>query len=582
MNKITPRYYQNEFYEATIDAWANQGYWDDATQKWSEERVPYASCCPASGKSLMLAMLSEWALNRGGRVIQLVPKLEHVKQNYNELIGYTAHNTDIGICCSKLKKFQTSRQCVIATASSFMSRRANSGAFNVCLIDELHNVSNDPNSRYRKIITSLRRQNPRMLITGVSGTCYRMGQGYIHNDCVKGKALFTDMVYETEIPRMIAEGYLSHIENISGDIHVNTDELKLAGYDYDTTAMAVKFDAICDDAVKDLKAKCEAYNIQTGIIFASNVANAEKIAELWGNDEIKVLHGGIKDKERDSILKWLETGSGRRIVVNPNILCEGYDFKALDLVCLMRSTTSLGLYVQMVCRVIRAFETKKVGYLCDFGMNIERHGSLDSLNEPKQRKRKGDIPKKLCDSILELDFIDDDGYLHKQGSHCNTLNILSAKKCKLCGAHFVSDDETGGYSMRSYSQILKDKEDSKRTEHPVSSVEFEIAISGKTGIKMIKMNLYNDASVEIVSKYLCLDHKGTAQTISKSFLRKMFKNQSDYYKLGAVGVNVDNMYQLLSDKDMYANFFKKISGVVIAPQKDSPRHSEIKNLIFEV
>lgn len=580
--KITPRYYQNEFEEAILDAWRNQGYWDDGTQKWTEERVPYASCCPASGKSLMLAMLTEWALNRGGRVIQLVPKREHVKQNYKELIGYTDHNTDVGICCSKLSKFQISRKCVIATASSFLSRRASSGSFNVCLIDELHNVSNDPNSRYRKIITSLRRQNPKMLIAGVSGTCYRMGQGYIHNDCVKGKALFTDMVYETEISRMIEEGYLSHIENISGDIHIDTDSLPISGYDYDTSAMAVKFDVICYDAVQDLKAKCDAYNINTGIIFASNVANSKKIAELWGNDEIKVLHGNIKDKERDSILNWLENGTGRRIVVNPNILCEGYDFKALDLVCLMRSTMSLGLYVQMCCRVIRAFETKTVGYLCDYGTNVDRHGSLDDLNEPKRRKRKGDIPRKLCDSTLELDFIDNEGFLHKQGSECNTLNILSAKKCKLCGAHFISDDETGGYSMRSDSQILRDKEDSKRYEHEVADVEFEIAISGKSGIKMIKMTLYNSDFKEIVSKYLCLNHKGTAQIISKSFLRKMFKNQSDYYKLGAVGVNVDNMYELVSDKETYGNFFKKISSVIVAPQKDSPRHSEIKNIIFEL
>lgn len=567
MSKKTLRWYQKEAV-------------DEIVKSWKRGEVPYTNCCPGSGKSLMLAELSERCLKQGGRVIQLVPKLEHVNQNYREMFNHSDHKNDIGICCSKLQKFQTSRKCVIATASSFLRRRATSGAFNVCLIDEVHNVPNDLDSGYRKIITSLLRQNPRMLIAGVSGTPYRMSQGMMHESCIKGPALFTHQVYETPIPKMIEEGFLCHIESISGDVEIDVTGLKMSGQDYDTSAMAVKFEQICEDAVKDTKLKIDLYDIQTGIIFVSNVSNAEHVKKLWGNDEIRVLHGGVTDSERKSIIKWLETGSGRRFVVNPNILTEGYDFPQLDLVVLMRATASLRLYVQMTTRAIRAHSDKIRGYILDFGQNISRHGPIDATIPPKGKKKKGDAPSKPCTIILDKTIIDkDDGSKHLKGTQCFKSNLLSAKFCKLCGAEFIPENEEGKYSMRSKADILQMKIDSETFVYDVAKVYYEVAYSRKDQNPMIKVRFYDEDINHIHDHYLCLSHRGFARDNSIKMLISMLKNPSDYSDIAQFegGVNVDNVLLLLDNDDYREQYFKKIKSITLAPQVGG-RFKELKSI----
>jgi superfamily II DNA or RNA helicase len=844
MSKKLLRWYQKEAVDAIV-------------KSWHRGEVPYCNCCPGSGKSLMLAELSERCLKQGGRVIQLVPKLEHVNQNYREMFNHSNHKNDIGICCSKLQKFQTSRKCVIATSSSFLRRRATSGAFNVCLIDECftgdtlistpngmkqiklvnsgdmiynaigvgfvekimikpsneiyilefdngnriectgnhpffttkgwekardleigrdffskeglsllwervltdkknrkwssnkiyntkkmgrpemlleilleeinesnegriskkkskviidkirtqtyksrwerpititssigiascfrgwmesriinknicrsqewnisellqsryresrlknsyrntrleswhnrktdirykkeretcfprlvsisieqresitpvynisvsghpsyfangilvhncHNVPNDLESGYRKIITSLLRQNPRMLIAGVSGTPYRMSQGMMHESCIKGPALFTHQVYETPIPKMIEEGFLCHIESISGDVEIDVTGLKMSGQDYDTSAMAVKFEQICEDAVKDAKLKIDLYDIQTGIIFVSNVSNAEHVKNLWGNDEIRVLHGGISDSERKTIIKWLETGSGRRFVVNPNILTEGYDFPELDLVVLMRATASLRLYVQMTTRAIRAHSEKERGYILDYGQNIDRHGPIDATIPPKGKKKKGEAPSKPCTIILDKTIIDkDDGSKHLKGTQCFKSNLLSAKFCRLCGAEFIPENEEGKYSMRSKADILQMKINAETYTYEIANVYYEKSYSRKDNTPMIKARFYDEDVNHIHDSYLTLNHSGFARDNAIKMLISMLKNPSDYSDIAQFegGINVDNVLLLLENEEYKERYFKRVKSITLAPSIKT-KFKELKSISY--
>jgi superfamily II DNA or RNA helicase len=101
-----------------------------------EGHTPYLSVSTGGGKSLILAHLTDKAMNQGLRVLQLVPSKELVEQNAQESFEYVKTPSDIGICCSKLKKFQVHRKAVIATYTSFLRRRSTSGRFDVLLIDE--------------------------------------------------------------------------------------------------------------------------------------------------------------------------------------------------------------------------------------------------------------------------------------------------------------------------------------------------------------------------------------------------------------------------------------------------------------
>ena len=168
---------------------------------------------------------------------------------------------------------------------------------------------------------------------------------------------------------------------------------------------------------------------------------------------------------------------------------------------------------------------------------------------------------------------------HHKGQQCGYDNILSAKKCKCCGAHFITESENGLYSMRSQADILKAKQDEKTQVHEVGNIGFEIVESRNTGIEMIKM-IFMTEDYEVIHNHLmCLNHKGIAGDIAKRFLMRLFKNPKDYYKLGAVGVNVTNIHPLLDEH--YNTFFKKVVEVTIRPQKDNAKYMEVKSLRFE-
>jgi DNA repair protein RadD len=525
--KKQPRYYQTEAAKALVKSMLT-GY-----------QKPYAQICTGGGKSLILAMLSNYALKQGARVLQIVPTMELASQNYKEAIGYIDAPEKAGIVCSKLNRFQYGKDLVIATPGSIINK-LRTGLFDFVFVDECHLLSVKPEGQYYKILDKI--GSP--YYCGVSATPYRFGQGELHNDCADGKALFTHKVYETDIKRLIAEGYLSHVESISGDVEIDTTDLKMKGRDYDTDLMCVKFDKIMEPAVKDIKLKFEHYGINSALLFCSNLENARKVVELWGNDDIAMAHGEMNTGDRNRLVNWIKTHPGKRYIVNVGLYTTGFDYPALDCVVFLRATTSLNLYMQICGRVIRAADGKFKGYVLDYGTNIDRFGSIDETLPPVTRKQRKEAPIKVC--LL-----------------CNTVNLLNAKKCKDCEAQFISNNEDGLYSMRSRAEILKAKE---VQTYDIDEVVYSSDMSSN-GNPMITIHFISN-NKNIHKEFLNLEHPGNAKNIARAKFRELFKDTNDYYALIKAGreINVDNAYYLLENQK---SFFKKIKSINLRKQEDS-------------
>lgn len=552
MKKI-PREHQQEAYTELIKDIAQGGR-------------PYAHMSTGSGKALVCAMLAEKCRKQGGRALILVPSSELVTQNAKEFHDFTDDNRSYGICSAKLGKNQVTRQIVFATYTSFLKRRATSGKFNILIIDEAHYVSPNPDTSYQKIIKSLLRLNPDMKICGLTATPYREKQGYIHLDCVEGKATFTGCCYETNIPDLIKKGYLSHVESISGDIEADLNGVKLkSNGDYNDEEMGLRFENILVDAVKDMRVKFDHYNINTAIVYASNLSNARNIVEQWNDPEtIRLAYGDMPNSERNALTKWLKDGHGRRIVVNVGIFVTGFDYTQLDCVVLFLATKSLVKYVQICGRVIRAHDDKELGYVLCFGGNIDRHGPIDATIPPKNKKRTGDAPRKMCTAIVEQDT-EFEGLTYKKGHECRYSNILSAKFCKVCKAEFITDTESGKYVMRTKGEILKAKIDAATYTYTVDRVTFEKAYSKKDQTPMIKINFIDEQGLIMHGHYMCLSHTGYARHKSVSHLVQMLKRHEDYPLLAMAdgGVNTDNVLMLFDNA--YDKYFKEFDTITLAP-----------------
>jgi len=213
----TLRYYQSEAVKALMAALKDKA------------AVPYADLCTGFGKSLVAAHITNIGLNNGRRVLQIVPKRELVEQNYKEAVGYVDEPSKIGICCAALGRRETHKPSIIATPGSFKSGMFKAGAIDLIIIDEAHKVGIDEQGEIRKIVRFLTNKNPDMRIIGMTGSPYRIDQGMLHHQVPKGKEgsrLFTQCCYHSDIKRLISEGYLSEIKNISGSLHADLEGLK--------------------------------------------------------------------------------------------------------------------------------------------------------------------------------------------------------------------------------------------------------------------------------------------------------------------------------------------------------------------
>lgn len=545
--KKQPRYYQVDAKKAIYAA-------------WREKQVPYVEICTGGGKSLICADITQDVMVRNKRVIQLVSTKKLVSQNNEEAVKFVTVPNNIGIVCNKLNKIQNHRQAVIAMTKSFYKYRATSGAFDVCLVDECDLVSPLETTQYRKIIKSLLRLNPGMLIGGLTASPYRDDQGMLHDPCKKGMPLFTDLVYSTPMPKMMEEGYLSNITNISGKVHIDLEGVHTIAGDYSSAEVGVKFDAILSSAVADLREKSDLFEIQTAVIFASTVANAYRIAEEWGDDTMRVSHGKLTEKELDDNLEWLEFGQGRRFLVNVGLYIRGFDYQQLQMVGLFLATKVISKYVQIVGRVLRSHDDKPMAYIWDVGTNIARLGPIDALTPPAKKTRSGDVPKKPCIAIMG-ETIEFEGLIYRKGDECGYANLLSAKKCKVCGALYISGDD-GNYSMQSKAQVLKAKQDASIETFDVSSVYFEEYV--KDGVSMIKMLLYDEYVSLIHTDYICIEHTGVAKNIATGKIMALLKDKKSYYEMGKHpgGVCVKTLLFLLGD-EYYDKYFKAIKQVTL-------------------
>lgn len=514
--------------------------------------VPYGDACTGFGKSLVAAHLSEIGLNNGRRVLQTVPTEELCRQNYEEMINHIGGNNRhlVGICSNADKLFQISRPIVIATTSSLVNRAYAAGKFDLAIQDECHLFNLNQKGIYWRTYNQLMKNNPAMRMVGMTGSNARHGYGFIHTPVPenKGKAVFTDCCYESDIGALIAGGFLSPVENISTGLHADMEGVKLKKnadgvMDFDTALMGVRFGEIVEPAVKDMRQKFDKYNIKTALIFASTIENARKVMACWNDPStMRIIVGDKKvmpKKERLANIEWLKKGEGRRYLINVGVLTTGFDYKALDCVVLFRATQSLNLYRQMVGRVIRAFIDKVCGYLLDYGTNVDRHGPIDCI-KVKEKKGEGDAPVREC-------------------PECQTLNPIQLPTCKQCGYDFPPPEDTkqGNYAIKSDAPVIGNE-----VMFKISAVYPEESVDIRHGAKIINLKMYGEGDKLVFTQQLHPEHDNWLKDKTKTLLIQMLKNPMDYFTtLQAMdgGANVKNILIMMEEWEDYFYDFKQIT-----------------------
>ena len=183
-----------------------------------------------------LLILSRGVIDRwpAQRFLILAHVKEIIEQNH-EKIQTIWPEAPTGIYSASMGVRNTDAQILFASIQSVHKRAEELGHFDLVLIDECHLLNSESSeTMYCRFIRDLKAINPALKIIGFTATPYRMKQGLLTD----GKnPLFNEIVYETDIQRLIDDGFLSSLRSKGGKEKIDLQGVRTSQGDFLTGDM---------------------------------------------------------------------------------------------------------------------------------------------------------------------------------------------------------------------------------------------------------------------------------------------------------------------------------------------------------
>lgn len=472
---------------------------------------PVLDACVGSGKSLMIAEVVGEILKKdpNARILMLTHVKELIEQNFEKLVSQLP-GVNAGIYSASIGKRQAHKQVVYAGIQSIHKRYNQIGHVNVIMIDEVHLVSPNDQTMYRKFISMMQAINPRIRIVGFTGTAYRTKEGLI----TEGEnALFDDVCHQVSMADLIKMGYLMPLVSKQSEVQADLSGVKIRGGEFLAKDMqdAMDKDELTEAALNDVERW--ASDRRCGLFFCSGVDHAEHVRDsLRGRGyTAEMVTGKTPKKERERILGEFKAGQ-IKYLTNDSVLTTGTDIPMLDLIVLLRGTQSPVLYTQILGRGVRCFgkdaqesisRGKKNCMVLDFGGNIERHGPVDKIRfKPKKQRDGGGIlvqPVKICEK-------------------CREPNPVFAKVCENCQHEFPRVERSVNHEKVAYDGAILSSDIRPETKR-VSRVIYS-RHKKRGGQDSMKVTYYSGLK-EVACEWVCIEHQGYAHNKARSWWKKM-------------------------------------------------------------
>jgi len=240
------------------------------------------------------------------------------------------------------------------------------------------------------------------------------GLGFTATPCRadgKGLGVKADGVFDvlTEGPTMrdlINNGFLCDYRIFAPTTYMplSKDDIGASG-DYSRAKLkaAAKRSCIVGDVVVSYERYCQG---KSTVVFAPDLETAGDMCNNFNAAGIKaaVVSSETSDAIRSELLDRFERGD-LDVIINVDLLGEGFDCPGIEAVIMARKTESYGLYSQQFGRALRILEGKIEALIIDHVGNVKRHGlpdaariwSLDAREKrPSVKNPDDDIPLKYC------------------------------------------------------------------------------------------------------------------------------------------------------------------------------------------
>ena len=180
--------------------------------------------------------------------------------------------------------------------------------------------------------------------------------------------IYDNLIVGVESEYLIENGYLCEYDYYAPKINYILPNIK--GNDYDVSQIEWK-SQIYGDVLKYIDPNRKI------IIYCPNIKFSLELEQQLPN--ARHFDGNTSKEERKQIINDFREGK-IRILLNVDLIGEGFDVPDCDCVILLRPTQSLVLYIQQSMRCLRPNENKKA-IIYDFVGNVYRHGMPTEKHE---------------------------------------------------------------------------------------------------------------------------------------------------------------------------------------------------------
>jgi superfamily II DNA or RNA helicase len=347
-----------------------------------------------SGKTVIAGEIVRRAVASGQRVLFLAHRIEIVQQTSQKLSDL---DLDHGIIKAG---FPTQGGPVqVASVQTLHARAMRSTKIelpkaDLLIVDECHHATA---KSWRKIIEAY----PEAVLLGMTATpCRGDGRGL--------GGIFETMIECPQVQKLIKQGHLVGTRVYAPSTPDLTGVRVQAG-DYSETQLAARMDRpeLVGDIVSNWHRLAEG---RRTVVFATGVGHSVHLRDEFIKSGVSCDHidGSTPKDERDEILKKLAAGA-IDVVCNCMVLTEGWDMPEVGCCVLARPTRKMGLYRQMVGRVLRPADGKSDAIVIDHSGAVYRHGfaedhvewTLDpdrhADNPTHNQRSENDIKSRLVD-----------------------------------------------------------------------------------------------------------------------------------------------------------------------------------------
>ena len=217
--------------------------------------------------------------------------------------------------------------------------------------------------------------------------------------------VFEQMVVGPSMRELINRGFLSDYRIFAppSDIDLSTVSITGSGdYSPEKLKAARRRSTITGDVVAHYLRLAPG---KLGVTFDTDLDSAVETAAAYRQAGVKaeVISGKTDDLLRAQLMRQFRAREIQQLV-SVDILGEGVDVPAIEVVSMARPTQSYGLFVQQFGRALRTMEGKDRAIIIDHVGNVHRHGlpdaprewSLDRRERRSRNTQEGVIPLRTC------------------------------------------------------------------------------------------------------------------------------------------------------------------------------------------